>query len=254
MNRKILIIGSRLSEGKMTFYNGVTNDVNRYISLFTSATGGAYYGREVFYAFNPTIADIRDFFTSHPTDFITIVFSGHGYIDRTNNRDMLWLNEKQIISLIDLIKMCKSPKQLIILDKCSKITPTYLNFTGLGDILYESFDSHIDFNRARRVFNNAILKSKPGIQIISSCSPDHLSYLDDSGSHFSKSLVTSISKWADKIEPYSVLLGTGALNLSKREISVFRKNQSPIQLRSSSDVNFPIGIRLGTELIQNNLF
>ncbi|MDP1802198.1 MAG: caspase family protein [Bacteroidota bacterium] len=254
MNRKVLIIGSRLSEGKRTFYNGVTNDVNRYIPLFTSATGGAYYNEEAFYCFNPTVAILKDFFAKNPTDFTTIVFSGHGYIDRTNNRDMLWLNEKQIISLIQLIKMCQSPKKLIILDKCSKITPSYFNLTGFGDVLTENFDGHIDFDKARRIFNNAILKSKPGVQVISSCSPNQLSYLDASGSHFSKSLVTSISKWADKIEPYSVLLGTGALNLSKKEMRVYRNNQLPIQLRSDEEVNFPIGIRLGTELIQSYLY
>ncbi len=252
MTKKVFLIGSPLSNSPRAFVSGVNIDIQNYYNFFRSSTGGAYYDSEIIYLENPTWSQMKQTFAKNPSEHATFVFSGHGFTGTNSNRTFLNINSKEKISITDISNNIYSSKQLIITDSCRTYVNEeeigWLNFTG-PEVPTLDFPSYLDFHKARVIFNNALARTLNGVQIIYSCSAGEESQITSTGSHFSKSLLTSIKAWSLKIEEKSVLLGKGAQYLSNSIIKKYNRKQNPKIYLTQDQANYPFALRLGTELL-----
>ena len=109
------------------------------------------------------------------------------------------------------------------------------------------FPSNVTFRQARSIFNSAMRKAEDGVQVLYSCSVNEESIITPEGSHYTKSLLTSIRTWSKQIERNNVLSGIGAHRYSTINIKNYNRQQNPRTTRNKPNVNYPFAIRLGAE-------
>lgn len=253
MVRRAFIVGAPLSYEAPVFYSGVKSDLQSYYNLFTSPTGGAHVRTEIVYLENPSWSKLKRALSENPAHFSTFVFSGHGATGLTSQDTYIDINAYEKVALADVIKNIRAAKKLVITDSCRNYIDDRM-YGLLGDVhspplIPVTFPSHLEFMTARKVFDNAVRQASNGVQVLYSCSAGEKSLINSNGSHYSKSLLLSTKQWSVKIAPRSVLLGTGAHNLSSTYITKYGKRQNPKTQRSHETVNFPFALRLGTELL-----
>ncbi len=252
MRRKVFIVGSPLSYEVKAFYNGVKADVQNFYNFFKSPTGGAFSEYEIECIENPNIYQLRNLLQVNPTDFSIFVFSGHGYYEGKSGNTVFNINSYQTSSVLDIVKLTKSPRQFIITDTCRKVHQEERFLGSIGDITtHIDFPSNLSHDQARRLHINALGRMGTGIQILYSCSKGELSSISYDGSDFSKSLLTSTRNWATYVQRGSILLGQGAHRFSNIYLKkrLYNDRQNPRLFTTHNDGNFPFAVRYGEELM-----
>jgi hypothetical protein len=252
MIRKVFLIGSPLSYEQQIFVEGVKTDIQNYCNYYMSPTGGAYTEQEIIYLENPSMSLIRGTLAVNPAHFATFIFSGHGAVGVDSKNTYLDINSYERVALIDIIKLIRAERQQIITDSCRNFIEEsgHLGFGGPSLSNVMDFPSNLSPQRARRLWEAAMERTKPGIQALYSCSNGESSILTSQGSYYANSLLSSVRDWSLKIEPMSILLGVGAHKLSRSEIKNITSKQTPKTYRTDLKANFPFAIRYGSELIR----
>lgn len=246
MDRKVFIIGSPLAKSNTIFYSGVKRDVENFYSFFTSPTGGGYRDNEIIYLENPSKYDIILYLNSAPSDFVTTVFSGHGFTQ--NKTTYLDINSQESISLRNIVTNIRADRKLILTDICRSYKRSDFSHF-LGDPSSMHFESNLSNRDARTLFENSLLDTNPGLQIIYSCSEGESSTITENGSYFSNALLTGIQNWSSCIKNGSILLGEGAFKCSSYHLKRNPKaKQIPQRGSTSLNANYPFAVRFGLEL------
>lgn len=254
MKRRAIIIGAPLYRGNDPFSAGVKNDMIDYYNFFTSATGGAYYEEEIVFLENPSLNELKTLKRTFK-DFSVIAFSGHGSHNIFNNESILTINKSETISISELVKSVYSPRQLIIVDSCRNFVSLGGQHNFIGDIETGiHFPSNINFQTARNIYDNYLRQTSFGAQVIYSCAPGEFSRATYEGSYFSKSLLQSVKNWSSVIENKSILTTSGAFRFASNRLSRITNKQHPgLVTTNKVSKNFPFAIRLGTELLYQQL-
>ena len=252
MTRHFFIIGAPLSYEQPTFYNGVKSDIINFYNYSRSFTGGAFRPDEVSVFENPTLRDLEIAFRRVVADYIVVVFTGHGYIQRETVQVTFNINSYQVMTLERMIRQLRAPKKLIIADACRNYVESnkYYNFIGDAGASYMNFPSYLLERRARTLYDQGISMTDSGIQVLFSASPGQSSTLSEDGSYYSKSLLQSIKNWSLEIEQGSILLGKGAHTFASRYLHQYYSTQQQPQYKwSQGTANYPFAVRLGSEML-----
>ena len=73
------------------------------------------------------------------------------------------------------------------------------------------------------------------------------SIITPEGSHYTKSLLTSVRTGSKQIGYTNVLSGIGSHKYSKVNIKNYNRQQNPRTTRNKPNVNYPFAIRLGAQ-------
>jgi hypothetical protein len=252
MTRHFFVIGAPLSYEQPTFFNGVKSDIINFYNYARSFTGGAYRTNEVTVFENPTLRDLEIAFRRTVADYIVVVFSGHGYIQKETVQATFNINSYQVLTLERLILQLRAPKKLIIADSCRNYVESskHYNFIGDAGVSYMKFPSYLLERRARTLYDQGIGMTQSGIQILFSASPGQSSTLAEDGSYYSKSLLQSVKNWSLEINQGSILLGKGAhIYASSYMQQYYSTKQQPQYKWSQGIANYPFAVRLGSEML-----
>ncbi|MBR3947466.1 MAG: caspase family protein [Bacteroidales bacterium] len=202
MNRKALIIYcTKTDSGPLTGPKMDNNNIREYLK---SDVGGQWYDKEIISLENPTISQVRRCITNEfvNVDYSFIVFSGHGYIDESDNKDYLEVANGDIP--LSMLIPSVVPRQTLIIDACrgyySRINDSLQkSFSNL----YEYFSGHPD---TRTVFDSAVCQAEEGLTILYSASENQSSLDTNKGGAYIYSLLSICKEWEEVVKNRNVYL------------------------------------------------
>lgn len=217
--------------------------VGYYADFFRSIAGGAYDDDEITQLNEPSIEVLKIKIEEEKSDFVVIVFIGHGATQ--SDSQLFQIRKGEIIQAgqLDL----KASKQLIILESCREIVkdaklPT-INLSdkvpnyGKGGV----FRPPINRIKAKYLYNNQIRICQNGIVICYACKKDEAAR----GFIFSKSLLQISQNWHLDSRNHSGIFGikdlmnATAIKVAEFALKKLNENQTPEIL---GDINFPFSI------------
>lgn len=135
MTKKALIIIVPGHENTKGFLPGTKVDLQNYSRYLKSSAGGKWDTNEFEYLVNPTGNQIKQKVQSIYSHYSFVVFSGHGGINRYNNRFYI----DAIDGSLDAIYLkTNADKQLVIFDTCRSYY-----FEDISDSNYSNFEGKI---------------------------------------------------------------------------------------------------------------
>jgi len=201
MNRKALIIYcTDTNSGKLTGPKIDNENIRKYLK---SDVGGQWYDYEIISLENPTIGKVRRCIANDfdNADYSFIVFTGHGYIDKINNKNYLEVADGDI--QLSRLKT-SAPRQTIIIDACRGY------YSHLNDSLRNSFSNlHEYFSghpNTRPLFDNAVSQAEEGIIELYSASENQASLDTDKGGAYIYSLLSICKEWEKIVTDRNVYL------------------------------------------------
>jgi hypothetical protein len=243
MTRKAIMIGSPGPKNSLNYLKGVDTDLHHFADFLKSPLGGSWENHEITELSNCPSQNLIELFQSTNTDFLLVYFSGQG--QQNLKETIIAINDKESISISELISLIKAPKALIIIDCCRKsIKEEYSSFSGPE---YLSFNSLLDQPNTRDRYLQIISESAPGIAIAYSCSVGEMSSETKLGTDYTYSLLKTALEWYDNQTNESVLSINSANDLAHQHLkSKSNFNQHP-QIRTTKDqaenLNFPFAIK-----------
>lgn len=164
MKKHALIIGSTDSG------IGATEDTNEYASFLRSKEGGCWNDSEIEIVLDPTreatLKKIKSL-KFLKLDFLIFIFSGHGFLDRTEGETIIELSDGHYLKESEFLSI--KERQLSILDCCRAYASSDdLMAKNASILLSEEFSParHV----IRKVYEQALLSSPPAPISIFSCS------------------------------------------------------------------------------------
>lgn len=118
MKRAVILVGYEGSG--QNFLAGVSADLQRYRSFFTSVNGGAWYNSEIHEGLNWSSDSLLNTIRSlinEGTEYIAVFFSGHGFTSQLGTT-YFELNDDEAITLNQLQGALNTVKSLIVADSC----------------------------------------------------------------------------------------------------------------------------------------
>lgn len=232
MKRKALIIGSSPNND---YLPGVEKDVESWYKFLLSPCGGLWSASEITILREPSKSEtVERSIWMADADFAKLVFIGHGFIE---NDDLgipvtfLCLNDVDAISEREI-----NPRTcwyIQILDCCRKFEdskePKPIDFSKAAVFR--------DADRARSLYDNAILRSEKGW--VKMYAADIGQGAADENS-FSQKLIAEASLWSDSST--GILDSKGAYDLLLRRFELEHPQQTPIHQAGRRRHYFPIAV------------
>jgi hypothetical protein len=152
MKRKAILIGAPEVKTSKKYLQGVDLDVNIYINFLQSPLGGAWDKREINAIKNPDKESLIKLIRSVNTDYLLIVFSGHGSF-ALSGRTTFLINKTESITLENLTNLTSTvSKVTFVLDTCRNFVDSNLsNFIGEKVL---SFPANISKEQSRILFES----------------------------------------------------------------------------------------------------
>ena len=204
MNRKAILIGCPGIVGREGYLRGVTKDIDSYAKYLTSSIGGAWYPNDVIMLNNPNKAKLIEFLKGLPlSDYLFMVYSGHGWQKNPDSPSLISLNDSEDISITEILAITKSKsnRQLLILDSCRSYPAQQIQMSEKR--AYRE-DSAENLSRSRLLFDKYLEISDEGFCSLYSASKGQAAQEDGNGGVFTQSLIQS-----------SLNYGTGVLTINK---------------------------------------
>ena len=243
MTRKAIMIGSPGPKNSLNYLKGVDTDLHHFVSFLKSSIGGSWEDSETGGLYKCPYENLIEIFQSISADFLLVYFSGHGHhgLKETN----IAINDKESISISELISLIKAPKALIIIDCCRKsIKEEYSSFSGPE---YLSFKSILDQPNTRERYLQIISESAPGIAIAYSCSVGEMGRETELGGDYTYSLLKSSLEWYDNPTNEGVLSINSANDLAHQHLKSKSNFDQHTQIRTTNNqeenLNFPFAIK-----------
>lgn len=220
--RRALMIASPGEDGAANYCKGVYVDVQNYIRLMTSATGGAWDGRdianggEIKVLEKPSAKEVRLWLADFSKyDYTLVMFTGHGWFSTPDKDRILELKKGEAIASVELLQGTK--KRTLILDCCQDVHNDSLLQKRAQ---MESFSNQAQGrtpNReaCRNLFLNRIAAASPGFVKMFSCKPGEKSYINnETGSYYNSSLLDCADEWV-KQQARNPWGGSAALSVTE---------------------------------------
>lgn len=180
VTRKAILIGSPGNNGN--FLEGVGSDIKNMRRFLESTKGGRWKPNEIVDLYNPSLNDVATILKSINQDYNFIYFSGHGYTELTTGKRMIKLRD---YSIPDTSLLCRSPKQLVIVDACRNFSSPGLS----GIPQFEDEVDHFEGSSTYELFSEYIVHSPQGKLIVHATQPGKYSYDSPSGGYFTQALL-----------------------------------------------------------------
>jgi hypothetical protein len=245
MKRRALIIYcDDTPSGPLT---GTVRDAHNLNAFLKSLAGGEWRNDEVGFLRNPTDARVKTVVNSFMknADYTFTVFSGHGFVDRSNKfKQYVELSNKSV-PLRNLLSNAK--RQTIIADACrgfysahrESLLEEYSSF--IGDV------EHLEQPSTRRFFDSAVKKADKGVSVLYSASLNETALDTPSGGAFLFSLLSYAQSWSSTKSHYTYLPHHTALTRAKKLMyEKFDTNQRPILNSTPRDFHFPLAVKFPT--------
>jgi hypothetical protein len=243
MTRKAIMIGSPGPKNSLNYLKGVDTDLHHFVSFLKSPLGGSWENHEITELSNCPYQNLIESFQSTNTDFLLVYFSGQG--QQNLKETIIAINDKESISISELISLIKAPKALIIIDCCRKsIKEEYSSLSGPE---YLSFKSLLDQPNTRDKYMQIISESAPGIAIAYSCSVGEMGRETELGGDYTYSLLKSSLEWYDNPANEGELSINSANDLAHQHLKSKSNFDQHPQIRTINDpaenLNFPFAIK-----------
>jgi hypothetical protein len=211
VRRAILIKGPG---GSDTLEQGGEQDLLKMERFLLSADSGSWMQHEICVLRNPSKDQVLREVGRTNADYSLTYFSGHGLVEGTDS--WLSINKHEFISELSLLN--SSPRQLIIGDHCRGRLSDRIS--GIPEEPAELFQG-AEWQKARRVFDQAILRSPVGITFVWAASLGQKAWGISDGGAFTRELLDLVHRWRaserlapiyiDQLIPYiNKALGKGA--------------------------------------------
>jgi hypothetical protein len=241
MNRKALIIYcTETDSGPLTGPKMDNNNIREYLK---SDVGGQWDDDEIISLENPTISQVRRCIANEfvGVDYSFIVFSGHGYIDESDDKDYLEVANGDIP--LSMLIPSVVPRQTLIIDACrgyySRIKDSsQKSFSNL----YEYFSGHPN---TRPLFEDAVNQAEEGITVLYSANENQSSLDTNKGGAYIYSLLSICKEWEKSVKEKYVYLDLKdaheeACDYLKRH---FITNQKPTMNSEKRRTYYPIAVK-----------
>lgn len=202
MNRKALIVYcSETESGQLVGPKMDNENIREYLK---SDVGGQWYDNEIISLENPSIGKVRRCIANEfiGIDYSFIVFSGHGYIDESDNKDYLEVANGDIP--LSMLIPSVVPRQTLIIDACRGY------YSRINDSLQKSFSNLYEYfsghPNTRIVFDSAVCQAEEGLTILYSASENQSSLDTDKGGAYIYSLLSICKKWEEVVKKRNVYL------------------------------------------------
>lgn len=180
VTRKAVLIGSPGNPG--SFLKGVKRDIKNMRRFLQSTKGGHWKSNEIVELYNPSLSDIAAVLKNINQDYSLIYFSGHGYTELATGNRMVNLRD---YSIPDTSLLCRSPKQLVIVDACRNFSAPGLS----GIPQFEDDVDHFEGASTYELFSEYIAYSPQGKLIVHATQRGKFSYDSPSGGYFTQALL-----------------------------------------------------------------
>ncbi len=238
MDRKALII--YCDDTAQTVLPGPPHDNTNYRRFLQSHIGGDWYGTEIRSLHSPTIADVKnevDNFLSG-SDYTFIIFTGHGYIEKSNMRQYMEVADGDI-SVFDL--RTDAPKQTLIVDACRGLYSALIEEPRLFTKAFEEATGIT--GNTRLIFNNAVEQAEAGWSILYSANKNQSSLDTENGGAYLLSLLKSAESWAERDKKNNVLKLDEVHGMAVEYIKRFETIQTPVIGSEKRTVYFPFAVK-----------
>ena len=207
-----------------------------------SNLGGNWHDDEIYSLHNPTEFMVQKVKNNllNDADYTFVVFSGHGGIDTSDNRQYVELSDRDIpISSL----VTSSRKQAMIIDACRGY------FTRIQDTRQKNIRNHFmeSFSAkasTRPLFENAIKQAEEGLTILFSASKNQTSLDTNKGGAYLLSLLAIAENWERTDRQSNIMnLQVAHLNASEYITSNFETIQKPTMNDEKRRVHFPFAVK-----------
>lgn len=183
VTRKAIVICAPGGESYGTTYlPGVKADRSAMKNYYRSEAGGCFYDHEIEVLWNPSIDEVNKTIAQSQSDYCTVYFSGHGYIDAVSQMQFLCLADGDLpLSLL----IGGAPRQLIIIDACRN----YLASIGAIPKEEESYLNFLGPSLVRELFDEFIMQSPHGVTIAFGSQRGQKARDTETGGLFTRSLI-----------------------------------------------------------------
>jgi Caspase domain len=191
ITRKAVLIGSPGNPG--SFLKGVRHDIKNMRRFLQSTKGGQWKSNEIVELYNPSLNDVAAILVGINQDYSLIYFSGHGYTELATRNRMVKLRD---YSIQDTSLLCRSPKQLVIVDACRSFSAPGLS----GIPQFEDDVDHFEGISTYELFSEYIAYSPQGKLIVHATQPGRFSYDSPSGGYFTQALLQVSTRMRADVE------------------------------------------------------
>lgn len=247
MKRQAILIGAPGQEDAKKYLHGVEYDIKNYIKFLKSPTGGAWDKSEIISIKNPDKNTLLNTINKVDTDYLLIVFSGHGAYS-LQGQTILAINRTEYLTLNNLIAK-KVPKQMLIVDACRSFVDSGIS-GFLGEKL-RSFPSRLLKTTARQLFDGYINRCENGIVVCYSCSVGQTSFDSNDGGYFTTSLLDTTKEWLEKPSTFNILPIHHAFTKTKNYIVNYLTDEQTPQLKVNKQRKFwfPFAVRQKNQIL-----
>lgn len=198
MRRTAILIEAARVKGQRHL-PGAEADVEHFTKYLTSVSGGAWRRDEIITMSKPPspqlFSEIRKAEAS--SDYLFISFSGHGYMKAQPQNAYIPVSENQLTMLclndneeISVSQINPSIKNFLFVDSCREIEKILAS--KMEEDLYRSFAEDFRKDRARQLFDAAVLNAGPGQILAYSCGINETAGEDPNrGGYFSAAMIES---------------------------------------------------------------
>lgn len=226
--RKAILIGCP-GKGKR-FLSAVEFDLANVKNFLLSNRGGRWFENEIIVLDNPSITTLLNIIQASIADYVVVYFTGHGWAN--HHEKYLCLKDGDIE---DLLLLNQSPRQRVIIDACRKI-PLH----AISGLPKEDIYLHADGNYpARELFDKYILLSPVGQTIIHATSHNTEAYANQTGSHFTESLLNAC--YSVSTQNYFPLNIKDVLNKATIDLAKQGSTQLPVITYNTGNLQIPFG-------------
>lgn len=192
MTRKALLIGCPGTKGQPGYLDGVIADLATYKEFLASAFGGAWDTREITTLHDPDAMTIRAELAALDTvHYSFVLFGGHGGIDSRTGRTRVVVRNGSEMDADEL--RVGAARHTVVIDTCRKFETGHL-VEALAKAASEL--AQIDRVRCRRIFDEQVESSSPGLAVLWACSEGEGAGDEADGGYYSHALVNEAKRWA----------------------------------------------------------
>lgn len=216
MKKIAILISSPLSNKNPSYLPAAKIDIISFYNYLISDIGGRWDSSEIIPLHNPSSAELKTIWKeqSHH-DFAFIVFSGHGSFDKSNNTDILQINDNEFFSYNSMKTL--ATRQVSILDTCRNIA----GLSGINQSLQKAFNSKrniYDYD-VRQIYEQLIMQQNIGCCTLHSTQIGHYSYAIRYGSYFLSAILNEAKNWAENtVKPQTYLCMESIFKKAKKSL------------------------------------
>jgi len=241
MNRRALIIFSPNSDPENILV-GPNSDNDNYRDYLMSRAGGNWRSSEIVSMEDPdsgqVLAAIRKL--TREIDFTLTIFTGHGFVDPSNNVQYLVLNDVSI----PIIKLAnKADRQAIIIDACRGYYRPYSEeiMKAFSDI----YESQVGVTGStRELYDDAVMRADKGITVLYAATESESALDTDNGGAYLLSLLKAAELWEEKDKSNLVLDLKRAHQIAVNYLQeTFITGQTPSMNVEKRKIHFPFSVK-----------